>query len=219
MKLKRNSLRCLILLCMCIAGYGYTLLHSETNANMQKGIAKEIIRFHVIANSDKDVDQNVKLVVKDKVVKYMQGKLASTKTRYEAKQIMKREMPQIKKIAQRTIRKEGYHYSCDVQYHEREFPIKVYGDLTFPAGKYEALDVILGNAEGKNWWCVMFPSLCFVNGTYSYVPDNSKNRLKEVLTENEYRAISKKKKFNIEYKLKVAEWCGSVKKQIMNIVE
>lgn len=221
MKKKSNTVRCMILLCMCMAGFGYTLLHNEKNTDVQKEIAKEIIRFHVIANSDKEVDQNVKLIVKDEVVKYMQGKLAHAKSKPEAKKVMKQEMPKIRKIAQRTLKKEGYEYSCNVFYREREFPVKMYGDLTFPAGKYEALDVVLGNAKGKNWWCVMFPSLCFVDGTYSYVPDKSKGKLKNVLTEDEYKTISESGDIDmkVEYKLKISELWGKLKKQIVKIVE
>ena len=216
---KSNKYRYIILLCMCMAGFLYTILHSESNTNVQKGIAKEIIRFHVVANSDADVDQEVKLVVKDRVVHYMQGKLADAKTKKEAKHIMKKEIPQIKHIAQKTLRKEGYNYSCDVVYHQREFPVKVYGDLTFPAGKYEALDVVLGDARGRNWWCVMFPSLCFVDGTYSIVPDNSKEKLQKVLTKEEYETISENETLKVQYAFKVTEWWNSAKEQILKIVE
>ena len=216
---KSNKYRYIILLCMCMAGFLYTILHSESNTNVQQGIAKEIIRFHVVANSDADVDQEVKLVVKDRVVHYMQGKLADAKTKKEAKHIMKKEIPQIKHIAQKTLRKEGYNYSCDVVYHQREFPIKMYGDLTFPAGKYEALDVVLGDARGRNWWCVMFPSLCFVDGTYSIVPDNSKEKLQKVLTKEEYETISENETLKVQYAFKVTEWWNSAKEQILKIVE
>ena len=210
---KSSKYRYIILLCMCIAGFLYTILHSEANTNIQQGIAKEIIRFHVVANSDTNVDQEVKLAVKDQVVHYMQGKLAGAKTKKEAKHIMKKEIPQMKHIAQKTLRKEGYDYSCDVVYHQREFPIKVYGDLTFPAGKYEALDVVLGNAKGKNWWCVMFPR------TYSIVPDNSKEKLQNVLTKEEYETISESETLKVQYAFKVKEWWNSAKEQILKIVE
>lgn len=219
MKKKSNKTRCIVLLCMCMAGFLYVAIHSEVSRNVQQGIATEIIRFHVIANSDAEVDQKVKLVVKDKVVSYMQGKLAKTTTREQAEKVMKKEMPAIKKIAQKTVKKQGYDYTCEVVYHEREFPVKAYGDLTFPAGKYEALDVILGNAQGKNWWCVMFPSLCFVDGTYAVVPDKSKERLKEVLTEEEYKTISDNGSVKVEFAFKLEQWWHFIKKQIVKIVE
>lgn len=208
---KSNKSPIITLLCICALGFLYCAVHtSEPNSSVQQGIAKEVIRFHVIANSDANVDQEVKLVVKDNVVKYMQGKLADASTREEAKKIMKEEMPAIKKLAYKTVKKEGYGYSCDVIYHKRNFPIKVYGDLTFPAGEYEALDVVLGSAQGKNWWCVMFPTLCFVDGTYSIVPDNSKQQLREVLTEEEFKVISSEKKVKVEYTFKMKEWYDKI---------
>lgn len=217
---KKGKATIIMLLSICIIGLLYCALHkNERNAELQQEIAEEIIRFHVIANSDAEVDQEVKLAVKDEVVSYMQKKLKHTESKREAKNIMKAEMPAIKKIAQKTIKKEGYHYSCDVVYHNRDFPIKVYGDLTFPAGKYEALDVVLGNAAGKNWWCVMFPSLCFIDGTYSVVPEESKDRLKEVLTEKEYEAIAHTEGIEVEYAFKIADWWKDVKEAAQKIVD
>ena len=222
MKIKRKRSRAsiVILLCICAVGLLYSVIHKrEVNPEIQKEIAKEVIRFHVIANSDAEIDQSVKLVVKDNVVAYMQGKLKDANTKEEAKRIMRKEIPAIKKIAQKTVKKEGYDYNCNVIYHTREFPVKVYGDLTFPSGKYEALDVVLGNAEGKNWWCVMFPTLCFIDGTYAVVPDKSKEKLKKVLTEKEYEAIASEDYVDIEYAFQVAEWLESLKKGVIKIVD
>lgn len=218
---KKNSgrLRGIILVCICIAGFIYVLGRKEESIDIQKGIAKEIIRFHVIANSDTPVDQGVKLVVKDKVVTYMQKKLRNTETKEEAKEIMKKEIPAIQNIAQKTVRKEGYPYSCNVMYHQRTFPVKVYGDLTFPAGKYEALDIVLGNAEGKNWWCVMFPSLCFVDGTYSIVPEDSKESLKGVLTEEEFQSISKTEGVKVSFDFKIREWITGLGEKVEHVTK
>lgn len=217
---KNKKASVIILFSMCMIGLLYCAVHKkEGNTQLQQGIAKEIIRFHVIANSDAEMDQEVKLAVKDEVVAYMQGKLKKTESRKKAKQIMKEEMPAIQKIAQKTVKKEGYNYSCDVVYHKRDFPVKVYGDLTFPAGEYEALDVVLGNAEGKNWWCVMFPSLCFVDGTYSIVPEESKDRLKEVLTEEEYEAVAHTEGIEVEYAFKLADWWKSMKEAAIKLID
>ncbi|MBR3772276.1 MAG: stage II sporulation protein R [Clostridium sp.] len=219
-KKKNNYFRYITLLCMCIIGLLYCILHrNDGGTSIQQGIAKEVIRFHVIANSDDKVDQKVKLEVKDVLVKYMQKKLRNVNSKAEAKKVMKQEMPEIKALADKTLRKKGYQYSCDVTYHKRIFPVKLYGDLTFPAGEYEALDVVLGNAKGKNWWCVMFPTLCFVDGTYSVVPDDSKKLLKNVLTDAEYNEISEEKGISIEYTLKIAEWWNQIKDQVVKIVE
>lgn len=216
---KRNHVGVIILLGVSLFGLLLTAVHKkEVRPEVQKGIADEVIRFHVIANSDAPIDQSVKLEVKDKVVKYMQGKLKDADTKEEAKVIMKEEIPAIKEIAKKTVKAEGYDYDCNAVYHTREFPVKVYGDLTFPSGKYEALDVVLGNAEGKNWWCVMFPTLCFVDGTYAVVPDESKEQLKDVLTEEEYEAIANEEDVEGEYELKVVEWFGVAKEKVQEVV-
>lgn len=213
-----NKTRGIVLLCICVIGLVYCGLHrNDGGTSVQQGIAKEIIRFHVIANSDDEVDQQVKIKVKNQLVKYMQKELKGVKSKANAKKIMKEKMPQIKAIAKKTIKQEGYQYTCDVKYHKRTFPVKVYGDLTFPAGEYEALDVVLGNAEGKNWWCVMFPTLCFVDGTYSVVPDESKELLKNVLTEQEYKTISEDEGITVEYALKIVEWWKQLKEQILKM--
>ena len=161
-------------------------------AKVQEGIADQIIRFHVLANSDSEEDQTVKLKVKTKVVEYLQKQLTNCQSKEEAKAILRANFGKIQEIATRVLEKEGFCYSVKVELATTYFPVKVYGDLTFPEGDYEALRVLLGEAEGKNWWCVMFPSLCFVNETYSVVPDTSKDTLRYVLSDEEYEVISHK---------------------------
>ncbi|MDE7051390.1 MAG: stage II sporulation protein R [Lachnospiraceae bacterium] len=81
----------------------------------------------------------------------------------------------------------------NVSLEERYFPVKSYGDLVFPAGNYKALCVEIGEAKGRNWWCVLFPSLCFVDETYAVVPDSSKEKLKETLSDEEYESLEQNK--------------------------
>lgn len=184
---------------------------SNEGETIQKGIADQVIRFHVIANSDSEVDQGVKLLVKNKVVIYLQKKLKDVKTKAEAEKIIVKEIPVIQKIAKKTVREEGYDYPCNVRMGDRAFPVKMYGDLTFPAGTYEALQITLGEAEGRNWWCVMFPSLCMVDGTYSIVPDSSKTLLKHVLSPEEYDTVLGQKDIKVKYKFKAAEWWNKLR--------
>jgi stage II sporulation protein R len=160
---------------------------------IQKGIASEIIRFHVIANSDSKEDQELKLKVKEEVVNYLRPILENAPNNKEARKIMIHQEPQIKRIAERVIGENGYSYPVKVSLGNSYFPTKVYGDLTFPPGVYEALKIEIGKAEGRNWWCVMFPPLCFVDATYSVVPEKSKGTLKHVLTDEEYDAVISKR--------------------------
>lgn len=178
----------------------------QKTKKMQQNVAKEIIRFHVIANSDSEADQALKLKVKDKVVSTMQTELKEAKSLEEARKIIEGDLTKIKKIAEDTIQEEGYPYQVSTCLGTRDFPVKVYGDMVFPAGKYEALQVKIGESVGKNWWCVMFPTLCFVDGTYSVVPEEEKEKLETVLDEEDYQDLLLQKNDKVEVKFKLVEW-------------
>ena len=173
---------------------------------LQEGIAKEIIRFHVIANSDLDYDQEVKLKVKDAVVTELRSKMKDTNNIREAREQIEGQMNLIRAVATRTLRENGFDYGVSVSLKKETFPIKVYGDVTLPAGEYEALCIRIGEAKGHNWWCIVFPSLCFVDETYSYVPEESKEKLQYVLTDEEYEEITKKDEKKIKVKAKFRLW-------------
>lgn len=168
--------------------------------HLQEDIASEIIRFHVIANSDLDVDQEVKMKVKDAVITALHSKMADTNGIEEARAQILANEDMIREVAVNTLLENGFRYDVQVSLAQEQFPIKVYGDITLPAGEYEALCIRLGKAEGHNWWCIVFPTLCYVDETYSYVPDESKNQLKNVLTEEEFEEISKDNTIQIKVK-------------------
>ena len=100
-------------------------------------------------------------------------------------------MDALKEIAEKKIRQEGYDYPVTVSLGTTYFPVKEYGDMAFPAGDYEALRVQIGKSKGRNWWCVVYPSLCLVDGVYQTVPENSKDKLKQVLSTSEYRVLGR----------------------------
>lgn len=185
-RLYRIALVAVALILICTTIY---YKRSSENDYIQENIAKEIIRFHVLANSDDEKDQKLKLTVKTKVVEYLQEKLNTASNLHEAKAVIIDEMSNLQGLAKQVIEQEGYDYSVSVELGQSYFPVKCYGDLTFPAGEYQALRVLIGKAEGKNWWCVMFPSLCLVNESYSVVPWESKDKLKYVLSEEEYNSL------------------------------
>lgn len=126
-------------------------------------LSKKLVRFHVIANSDTDVDQNVKLKVKDAVLEYMIPKLNVSRSKEETIQIIESNADHIKQIAENTLRKNSMSNDVSVVLNTTFFPTKYYNDFSLPAGDYLALRVIIGNGEGKNWWCVLFPPLCLVD--------------------------------------------------------
>ncbi len=182
--------------------------YASNPKRLQEGIAEEIIRFHVIANSNSDEDQNLKYKVKDSLVHALSPYLKDAKDINEARAIIEDKMPFIQSVARKAIKNNGYTYKVSSTLLTCYFPIKVYGDYTFPPGPYEALQVKIGDAQGKNWWCVMFPPLCFVDETYSIVEKDCDEKLEYLLTDEELEAI-KEKKVPIKIKLKLLE---SIKK-------
>lgn len=178
----------------------------SAKAKLQEGIASEIIRFHVIANSDLDQDQAVKMKVKDAVITALRPKMSKTEDIDVAREELIEQMDFIQEVATQTLRENGFYYGVRVTLEQEDFPIKVYGDITLPAGSYEALCIRLGAAEGHNWWCIVFPSLCYVDETYSYVPDESKTQLKNLLSDDEYDSITKEGGIKIKAKFKLWEY-------------
>lgn len=177
---------------------------TEREARIQEGIAKEILRFHVIANSDSNEDQALKLKVKDAVTKALQPKLNEANDIIEARNILEKELGNLEKLSNNIIKENGFTYTASASIEKGYFPLKVYGDLALPPGEYEAVRIELGSATGKNWWCIMFPPLCFVDTTYNVIPESSKEELKYVLTEEEYDALFSEKKDNEKVKVKVS---------------
>ncbi len=161
----------------------------EGHRQMQEDIAKNIIRLHVIANSDSDADQKLKLAVRDEVLASLQASLSNVGSVSQAKEIIVSQQAEIRTAAEKVLASQNNSASVSVSLQPRYFPVKQYGDFTFPAGTYQALCIEIGKAEGRNWWCVLFPSLCFVDETSATVPDEAKERLKEQLSPEEYEAI------------------------------
>ncbi|TAH70892.1 MAG: stage II sporulation protein R [Anaerolineaceae bacterium] len=192
----------LLLLISSLAIAQLVRIHSADPSRLQQKIAHEIIRFHVIANSDSDEDQYLKYQIKDALVECLQPYLMDVHDVEEAQDILTDMLPYIQKVASQVIDKNGYNYLVTASISSTYFPMKVYGDYTFPPGRYEALQVRIGSAKGKNWWCVMFPPLCFVDETYSIVDEDGKEKLKYLLTEDEFDALKNNKvPIKIRFKL------------------
>lgn len=163
--MKKRSL-ILIFILLVIAGFR---LNSESvgASEIQEGIAKKIIRFHVIANSDSEEDQALKLEVKEEVLEYMKGLLEEASDVDESRKILKENAKNICLVAENAVRERGYDYEVNTFLEDRYFPVKTYGNYTFPPGVYEAFCVEIGSHQGKNWWCVMYPPLCFSGEKYT----------------------------------------------------
>lgn len=127
----------------------------------------QLIRFHVLANSDSDEDQALKRAVRDAILVKLSPKLAASHSLAESRQIVRDIRPEIEEIGRSVVKSWGKDYTVRTEYGHFSFPTKSYGTLVLPAGDYEALRVVIGAGKGSNWWCVLFPPLCFVDIDHS----------------------------------------------------
>lgn len=169
----------------------YILISANAYTNaVCSDISDSVFRLHVIANSDTAEDQNLKYIVRDNILEYMNYITSSATSKDEIIEIVSNHLENFKKIAQDTVYEQGFNYEVSVEIGNFEFPTKTYGDISFPADFYDALRIKIGNAEGQNWWCVMFPPLCFIDVSSGVVPDDSKEILESELSEEEYQLIT-----------------------------
>ncbi|TYP49235.1 stage II sporulation protein R [Thermosediminibacter litoriperuensis] len=152
-------------------------------------ISSKIIRLHVVANGDSPEDQELKLRVRDAVIKALEKDLAKVEDIDVSREYIKAHLTDIEEIARREIKKSGKDYSVRALFGRFPFPVKTYGFITLPAGEYEALRIIIGKGEGRNWWCVLFPPLCFVDITHAVAREEAKIKLGSVLTQEEMAAV------------------------------
>ena len=188
----------LFLIYIFFSAYSYVSAISDNMYN-------SVFRLHVIANSDSDEDQTLKYIVRDNLINYMNEKTNTFTSKEDIIEYAKNHIEDLKNIAEMTVKEQGYNYPVTVEIGNFEFPTKTYGDISFPAGNYDALRVKIGNANGRNWWCVMFPPLCFVDVSTGIVPETSKEELKENLSDENYNLVSQSDNCDVKLKLKILE--------------
>lgn len=199
-----KNLKSWIILIILICIYTFVCAYSYVQA-ISSDLKDSVFRLHVIANSDSEEDQNLKYVVRDNLLEYMNELCKDCSNKKEAIEIANLNRDEFKRIAEETVKNEGFSYSVNVEIGEFDFPTKTYGDIALPAGLYDALKVEIGQAQGHNWWCVMFPPLCFVDISSGTVPDSSKEVLEEELSDEEFALISEKDDSNVKFKFKLLE--------------
>ena len=149
-----------LLLGLCAA-----MLWGAWSMQRQDALAQKMIRLHVIANSDSDADQALKLEVRDRVLDFTTTVLQRSADMEDAQVRLREELTRIEDIAQREIAAQGYDYPVTAQLASTEFPLKEYDGFSLPAGEYMALRLVIGEGEGRNWWCVVYPPLCTASCT------------------------------------------------------
>lgn len=147
-------------------------------------IPEEAIRLRILANSNSEADQAVKVQVRDAVVNYVNTWSDGINSKEDAEKLISENIPKIERIAKDVLKENGINETVKVEYTPTEFPTKIYGDIIYPAGTYDAVKISIGAAEGDNWWCVLYPPLCFLNaGTNEEVQKAEPQEVKSLTQE------------------------------------
>lgn len=168
---------------------------------LQHRLAEKVLRFHVLANSDSAEDQNLKLQVRDAIGGYMQENMQKQESKAACEAFVTKQIPEIEQVAEQVVKDAGFAYEVHAELAECAFPVKTYGDYTFPAGNYDALKVTIGEGDGQNWWCVMYPNMCFENSMYEVVGEKAEKSLRAVLDEAEYQAVLGSGNYEVRFRL------------------
>lgn len=171
-------------------------------------VKDEVIRFHVLANSDTKKDQELKLKVRDEVIKYLEPLLNKSRSIEESREILCKNNKKVIDIANKVIREEGFDYEVKAELKKENFPEKIYGNIVLPQGEYEAYRILIGEAEGQNWWCVMFPPLCFIDITKDEVAyEETEKRMSEALENSEEmdKVVFDDRREDVKIKFKLIE--------------
>jgi len=180
---------------------------------LQTDIASGIIRLHIIANSDEYADQEIKLKVRDAVI----GAQEEIFPDGIKKEITPGEKEKIKHVAQRTLYENGVDYGAVVETGKWYFPAKKYDNITLPAGNYDGVRVILGEGNGQNWWCVMYPPLCFTECAKGIADENSREKLRENMSDFEYEMITEDSIY-VKPAFKLVEIWSGIKEKIRGVL-
>ena len=193
--MKRRHVLAVIAIFMVLMG---TMMNVKWS-HMKADLAGKVFRFHVLANSDREEDQALKMRVKEEILAYMKQELPTSDSAEITKAWARENLHNITDRAQQLVKREGYDYTVTAKVASCDFPEKSYGDITFPAGEYEALRIEIGESKGQNWWCVLYPNLCFIDAVNAVVPQEGKEELKQVLEEDTYKMVTATTPFRIKW--------------------
>lgn len=202
---ERRARWIIIVLSLVIAALITGMILQKTSAmakeKTQEHLAQEVLRFHVLANSDSEEDQDLKMQVKEAVIGYLETELPEGLDVEGTKDWVRQHTDELEQVSRNVIETTGYTYPVSAAVTTCYFPQKSYGDVTFPKGNYTALRVEIGAAKGQNWWCVLYPNLCFLDAVNAVVPEEGKEELKHVLTEDEYAQVTADTQYEIKWYL------------------
>lgn len=166
----------------------------------------KVVRLHILANSDSEEDQQMKLLVRDEVLRVMSNKFSCDMSREDAEAVIVEDLDELWSAAEEKVRELGYDYPVRVSIGEEKYPRREYEGLTLPAGNYTSLKVEIGEAAGQNWWCVAFPPLCLsAANEKNNAPSNEEALIKVGFTEEQYKIITENDKPRYKLKFKIIE--------------
>ncbi len=194
--LKHNNLK--LIYSALIMGFVLTLtIQGLSLSETCNNIKDSVLRLHIVANSDSQADQNLKIKVRDRLLKEGKLYLGNAENESEALTFASKNLPLLQKAAQEEIEENGYNYCVNVSLGQAWFNTREYDDVTLPAGEYEALKVVIGEGKGKNWWCVMFPPMC-VSAAEEVASDSGP--LTELLNDDEEDLVMNGQKYRVKFK-------------------
>ena len=167
-------------------------------------LSNNFFRLHILANSDSEEDQALKLKVRDNIIEYMETLTYDGLSKEEVVTLTQNHLDDFKKIAEETIKKEGFDYKVSLKIDNFYFPTKVYGNISLPAGYYDGLKIEIGEAKGQNWWCSLFPPLCFVDISSGVIDEETEKNLKNNLSEEDFAIITSDSE-TVKLKFKIVE--------------
>lgn len=191
------TLTALLFLSLLLVTESPRYLQDKSTSTLQQQIATQVLRFHIRANSDTVADQQKKLRIKQSLLEWLTPILSENTSKSETIQCIRKNLPDIRKEATRMAAPEPVTVTLQKEW----FPEKTYGTCTFPEGIYDALRVDIGQAKGHNWWCVLYPSLCFADALEPSMTEEGEEKLQQVLDEDAYDLLLHSQKLKIRFRL------------------
>lgn len=200
---KTASIFAVFMLCVLICAV--LPIHGEEK------IYSSVIRLHVLANSDSEEDQNLKLLVRDSLLRESETLLSGFSSKEEAQQVVNANLDKLTSVAQKTVYDNGYSYPVTIYFDEEEYPTRDYESLCFPSGEYLSLRVCIGEAEGQNWWCVLFPPMCLAAASVEKKETAEDAFVAAGLTPEQYKIITESDDATYKVKFKILEILEDIK--------
>lgn len=198
----KSYLRILLLIILLVI---FIFITAKTYAtSVFTNLSENVFRLHIIANSNNDYDQELKLKIRDEIIDYMKPLTENCKNKKEVISIIKDNLDNLVKISKEAVIKNGYNYDVTIELGNFYFPTKYYGNVSMPSGNYDAIRIKIGKAEGKNWWCSLFPALCFTDVSNGIIDQKAEKNLKSNLEQEEFNLITNKTQ-EIKFKFKLIE--------------